>query len=91
MQNSHDPVLLLTTMNGAATDVHMATSTPPPLNGVGVNGNAAANDSESTGTLKFTTGLILPPPDVKCTSSVILGSLINLQERLYAHLRSSYR
>ena len=54
-------------MNGAATDVHVATSTPPPLNGVGVNGNGTANDTGSTGTLKFTTGLILPPPDVKCT------------------------
>ena len=91
MQNSHDLVLLLTTMNGAATDVHTATSTPPPLNGVGVNGNDTANDSGSTGTLKFTTGLILPPPDVKCTSSVILGSLISLHEHLYAHLRFSNR
>jgi hypothetical protein len=91
MQNSHGPVLLLTTMNGAATDVHMATSTPPPLNGVGVNGNGTANDSGSTGTLKFATGLILPAPDVKCTSSVILGSLINLHEHSYAHVRFSYR
>ena len=71
-------------MNGAATDVHVATPTPPPLNGVGVNGNGTVNDS---GTLKFSTGLILPPPDVKCTSSVILGSL---QAHLYAHLRFSY-
>ncbi|KAF8497079.1 Pre-mRNA splicing factor PRP21 like protein-domain-containing protein [Russula emetica] len=54
-------------MNGAATDVHVATSTPPPLNGVGVNGNSTPNDSGSTGTLKFLTGLILPPPDVKST------------------------
>ena len=78
-------------MNGAATDVHVATSTPPPLNGVGVNGNGTANDPGSTGTLKFSTGLILPAPDVKCTSSVILGTLINLQEHLYAHLRFSNR
>ncbi|KAN0105430.1 SF3a splicing factor complex subunit [Russula decolorans] len=54
-------------MNGAVTDVHVATSTPPPLNGVGVNGNGTANDSGSTGTLKFATGLILPAPDVKST------------------------
>ncbi|SRR6266446_2816267 len=91
IQNSHGLTLLLTTMNGVATDVHMATPTPPPLNGVGINGNGSANNSESTGTLKFTTGLILPPPDVKCTSSVILGSLINSQEHLYAHMRISYR
>ena len=78
-------------MNGAATDVHVATSTPPPLNGVGVNGNGTANDTGSTGTLKFTTGLILPPPDVKCTSFIILGSLINLQEHLNAHSLFSYR
>jgi hypothetical protein len=77
-------------MNGAATDV-VVTSTPPPLNGVDINGSGTPNDSASTGTLKFTTGLILPPPDVKCTSSVILGSLINLHEHLYAHLRISYR
>ena len=37
----------LTTMNDAATDVHVATSTLPPLNGVGVNGNGTANDFES--------------------------------------------
>jgi hypothetical protein len=60
-------------MNGAATDVYVVTPTPPPLNGVGLNGNGTANDSGSTGTLKFSTGLILPPPDVKCTFSVILG------------------
>ena len=65
-------------MNGAATDVLVATSTPPPLNGAGINGNGL--DSGSAGTPKFSTGLILPPPDVKCTSFVVLGSLINLHE-----------
>ncbi|KAI9508491.1 Pre-mRNA splicing factor PRP21 like protein-domain-containing protein [Russula earlei] len=44
-----------------------ATSTPPPLNGVDVNGNGHSNDSGFAGTLKFSTGLILPPPDVKST------------------------
>ena len=67
-------------MNGTATDVHVATPTPPPLNGIGINGNGIVNDSGSTETFKFSTGLILPPPDVKCTSFVILGSLLNLQE-----------
>jgi hypothetical protein len=72
---SHDPGLPMTTMNGAVADIHVATPTPPPPNGVGVNGNDA-HDSASTGTLKFTTGLILPPPDVKCTFSIILRLLI---------------
>ncbi len=72
-------------MNGADTGLYVATPTPPPLNGVGVNGNGPANDSGSTGTLKFSTGLILPPPDVKCSSSIILGFLINLQGHIYAH------
>ena len=57
-------------MNGTPTNIDIASSTPPPLNGV-VNGNGSANDSASAGTLKFTTGLILPPPDVKCTVSII--------------------
>jgi hypothetical protein len=85
-ENSHDPVLTLTTMNGAVTDVVVSTSTPPPLNGVGVNGNgpAPANDS---GTLKFTTGLILPPPDVKCTSVRRPWVPHQLTTNSYAHLR----
>ena len=53
-------------MNGAI-DV-TSTSTPPPLNGAGAEGNELTNGA---GTLKFSTGLILPPPDVKCTSLVV--------------------
>ncbi|KAI9457754.1 Pre-mRNA splicing factor PRP21 like protein-domain-containing protein [Lactarius psammicola] len=49
------------------TDVDISTLTPPPLNGAGANGNELTNDVGPSGTLKFTTGLILPPPDVKST------------------------
>lgn len=82
-------VFQLTTMNGATTDIDGASSTPPPLNGVSVNGNGAANDSASAGTLKFTTGLILPPPDVKCTFPFILAFVTKLTKlRIYAHLHT---
>ncbi|KAH9977204.1 Pre-mRNA splicing factor PRP21 like protein-domain-containing protein [Lactifluus volemus] len=58
----------MTTMNGATTvNTDELTSTPPPLNGVVVNGNDVHNDAGFSGTLKFSTGLILPPPDVKST------------------------
>ena len=56
-------------MNGTVTVTDdTSTSTPPPLNGAGAEGNEFVNGDSSSGTLKFTTGLILPPPDVKCTS-----------------------
>jgi hypothetical protein len=56
-------------MNGTMTTTdYPSTSTPPPLNGAGAEGNELAN---GVGTLKFSTGLILPPPDVKCTSFVV--------------------
>ena len=89
--NSHDPVLpLTTTMNGTVTDVVLSTSTPSPFNGVGLNGNGPvpAIDSVSAGTLKFTTGLILPPPDVKCMS---LGSSLTHKSISCTHLRFSHR
>lgn len=53
-------------MNGTTDDT--SASTPPPLNGAGAEGNDLTNGA---GTLKFSTGLILPPPDVKCTSLVV--------------------
>ncbi|KAH9053850.1 Pre-mRNA splicing factor PRP21 like protein-domain-containing protein [Lactarius vividus] len=46
------------------TDFDASLSTPLPLNGAGANGDEGVGPS---GTLKFTTGLILPPPDVKST------------------------
>ena len=65
----------MATMNGATTvNTDELTSTPPPLNGVAVNGNGVHNDAGFSGTLKFSTGLILPPPDVKCAFSSVLGS-----------------
>ncbi|KAH8983550.1 Pre-mRNA splicing factor PRP21 like protein-domain-containing protein [Lactarius hatsudake] len=53
-------------MNGTmtVTDIDPSLSTPLPLNGAGANGDEGVGPS---GTLKFTTGLILPPPDVKST------------------------
>ncbi|KAH9171495.1 Pre-mRNA splicing factor PRP21 like protein-domain-containing protein [Lactarius sanguifluus] len=53
-------------MNGTmtVTDIDPSLSTPLPLNGAGANGDESVGPS---GTLKFTTGLILPPPDVKST------------------------
>ena len=66
----------MTTMNGATTDTDVASSTPPLLNGVSVSVNGSANDSASTGTLKFSTGLILPAPDVKCMLSIIPSFLV---------------
>jgi len=61
---------MTTTMNGTmtVTDIDISISTPLPLNGAGANGSELTNDVGPSGTLKFTTGLILPPPDVKCTS-----------------------
>src|SRR5713101_9176676 len=86
---SPDQRFPMTTMNGATTDIDGASSTPPPLNGVSVNGNGAANDSASAGTLKFSTGLILPPPDVKCTFPFILAFVTKLTKlRIYAHLHT---
>jgi hypothetical protein len=77
-------------MNGTVTDLVLSTSTPPPLNGVGLNGNGPtpAIDHVSAGTLKFTTGLILPPPDVKCMS---LGPSLTYKSNSYTHLRFSHR
>ena len=62
----------MSTMNGAVTaNADLSTSTPPPLNGVAVNGNGVHNDAGFAETLKFSTGLILPPPDVKCAFSLV--------------------
>src|ERR1700761_4826415 len=59
-------------MNGTMTTTdHSSTSTPPPLNGAGAEGNELTNGVEPLGVLKFSTGLILPPPDVKCMSLVV--------------------
>jgi hypothetical protein len=56
-------------MNGTMTVTNdTSTSTPPPHNGAGTESNGLVNGDVPSGTLKFTTGLILPPPDVKCTS-----------------------
>ena len=56
-------------MNGTLTTTnYTSTSTPPPLNGAGAEGNELTN---GVSVLKFSTGLILPPPDVKCTSLVV--------------------
>ncbi|KAF8270335.1 Pre-mRNA splicing factor PRP21 like protein-domain-containing protein [Lactarius quietus] len=55
-------------MNGTLiTTDHTSTSTPPPLNGAGAEGDDLTNGVVPMGTLKFSTGLILPPPDVKST------------------------
>ncbi|KAI0303410.1 Pre-mRNA splicing factor PRP21 like protein-domain-containing protein [Multifurca ochricompacta] len=55
-------------MNGAVNDTDISTPTPPPsLNGININGNGTSNDVGPSGTLKFSTGLILPSPDVKST------------------------
>jgi len=90
-ENSHDSGLPMTTMNGTALDVHTATPTPLPPNGVGVNGNDHSQDIGSTGTLKFSTGLILPPPDVKCVffiNPLIPLNLPGLSHRLLSYRRS---
>ncbi|KAI0262914.1 Pre-mRNA splicing factor PRP21 like protein-domain-containing protein [Gloeopeniophorella convolvens] len=48
-------------------DVDVLTPTPPLLNGAAVNGNGVADGHSFAGILKFATGPILPPPDVKST------------------------
>ncbi|THH14717.1 hypothetical protein EW146_g5648 [Bondarzewia mesenterica] len=50
-----------TTMDG----ILVATPTPPPMNGHAVHGGGILA-SDTHGYLKFTSGLILPPPEVKC-------------------------
>ena len=57
------------TMNGTV----VVSNTPPTLNGHAVNGGANDNGAmlahdAPQGAMKFTSGLILPPPEVKCAS-----------------------
>ncbi|KAI0319830.1 Pre-mRNA splicing factor PRP21 like protein-domain-containing protein [Amylostereum chailletii] len=48
-------------MNGTA----FASPLPPPVNGNAVNGDEYANGVDAPHALRFTSGLILPPPEVK--------------------------
>ncbi|KAI0029832.1 Pre-mRNA splicing factor PRP21 like protein-domain-containing protein [Vararia minispora EC-137] len=48
-------------MNGTA----LATSTPPPTNGSVPNGSIASANHDGYSSLRFSGGLILPPPEVK--------------------------